>query len=84
MRDATLAATAVRERGLLNQAGMEASRRRARLFARARSAQGFSLIELLMVVAIIGVLGGIAIGVTPGIISTAKGQCGAAAGSPPS
>ena len=62
MRDATLAATAVRERGLLNQAGMEASRRRARPFARARSAQGFSLIEMLMVVAIMGVLGGIAIG----------------------
>ena len=77
MRDATLTATAVRERGLLNQAGMEVRRRRASPFARARSAQGFSLIELLVVVAIIAVLAGIAIGVTPSIIQTAKGQSGA-------
>ena len=77
MCDATLTATAVRERGLLNHAGMDASRRRARLVARARSARGFSLIELLMVVAIIAVLGGIAIGVTPGIINNAKGKSGA-------
>jgi prepilin-type N-terminal cleavage/methylation domain-containing protein len=78
MRGATLTATAVQERGLLNQAGMEARRRRARSFARVRSAQGFSLIELIIVVAMIGVLASIAIGVTPGIINTAKGQGGAA------
>jgi len=67
------------ERGLLDQAGMERRHRhRPCLVARARSAQGFSLIELLMVVAIIGVLASIAIGVTPGIINTAKGQGGAA------
>jgi prepilin-type N-terminal cleavage/methylation domain-containing protein len=76
MRDATLAATAVRERGLLNQAGMEASRRRARPFARARSAQGFSLIELLMVVALLAVMAGIAIGITPGVVRSAKGNAG--------
>ena len=47
MRNATLAATAVQERSLLKQAGMEASRRRASPFARApQSAQGFSLIEM--------------------------------------
>ena len=70
--DTTLAAPAVRERGLLNQAGMDARRRRARLVARVRSAQGFSLIELLIVVAIIAILAGIAIGVTPGVIRTAR------------
>ena len=77
MRDATLAATAVRERALLNQAGMDASRRRARPFARARSAQGFSLIEMLMVVAIMCILGGIAMGVTSDVIRTSKGKSGA-------
>jgi prepilin-type N-terminal cleavage/methylation domain-containing protein len=77
MRGATLTATAVRERRLLNRQGMEASPRRASLFARSRSAQGFSLIELIVVVAMIGVLAAIAIGVTPSIISTAKGQSGA-------
>ena len=77
MRGATLTATAVRERGLLNQAGMDAHRRRARPFARVRSAQGFSLVELLIVVALIGVLASIAIGVTPGIITSTKGQGGA-------
>lgn len=45
---------------------------------RLRSQRGFTLLELLMVVAIVGVLGAIAIGVTPGIINTAKGQSGAA------
>lgn len=78
MRGATLTAAAVRERGLLNQAGMEPRPRRARPFARSRSAQGFSVIELLVVVAMIGVLAAIAIGVTPSIINTAKGQGGAA------
>jgi prepilin-type N-terminal cleavage/methylation domain-containing protein len=56
---------------------MEVRRHRARRFARARSAQGFSLIELIMVVAILAVLGGVAIGVTPSIIRVAKGQSGA-------
>jgi prepilin-type N-terminal cleavage/methylation domain-containing protein len=71
-----LAAAVDRECALLNQAGMEA-RRRGRLRTRARTAQGFSLIELLMVVAILAILGGIAMGVTPGVISVAKGQSGA-------
>jgi prepilin-type N-terminal cleavage/methylation domain-containing protein len=73
-----LPAPAVRERGLLDLAGMEVRRRRARCYARARSAQGFSLIELIVVVAMVGVLASIAIGVTPGIINTSKGQSGAA------
>ena len=77
MRDATLTTTVVRERGLLTQAGMNVRRSRASAFARARSAQGFSLIELLMVVAIMAVLAGIAIGVTPNVINVAKGQSGA-------
>jgi prepilin-type N-terminal cleavage/methylation domain-containing protein len=77
MRGATLAATTVQERGLLNQSGMEVRRRRACPFARARSAQGFSLIELIIVVAMIAVLASIAIGVTPAIISSTKGQGGA-------
>ena len=77
MRDATLTATAVRERGLLNHGGMEVRRRRASAFARARSAQGFSLIELLMVVAIIAIMGGIAMGVTNNVVRTAKGKSGA-------
>ncbi|MEO5819219.1 MAG: prepilin-type N-terminal cleavage/methylation domain-containing protein [Vicinamibacteraceae bacterium] len=56
---------------------MDDRRPRARLFTRARAAQGFSLIELLMVVAIIAILGGIAMGITPGVIRTAKGKSGA-------
>jgi prepilin-type N-terminal cleavage/methylation domain-containing protein len=75
--EATLAAPAVRERGLLNRTGMDARRRRARAVARMRSAQGFSLIELLMVVAICAILGGIAIGITPNVVRAAKGQSGA-------
>jgi prepilin-type N-terminal cleavage/methylation domain-containing protein len=42
-----------------------------------RSERGFSLLELLLVVAIIGVLAGVAIGITPGIINVAKGEAGA-------
>jgi prepilin-type N-terminal cleavage/methylation domain-containing protein len=68
-----LAVLASRERGLLSQAGMDVRRFRAR----ARSSRGFSLLELLMVVAILGVLAAVAIGVTPGIIQTTKGQSGA-------
>jgi prepilin-type N-terminal cleavage/methylation domain-containing protein len=41
-----------------------------------RVAEGFSLVELLVVVALFCVLGSIAIGVTPGIIQNAKGQSG--------
>jgi prepilin-type N-terminal cleavage/methylation domain-containing protein len=77
MRDATLTATAVRERGLLTQAGMDVRRSRASAFARARTARGFSLIELLMVVAIIAIMGGIAMGVTNNVVRTAKGKSGA-------
>jgi prepilin-type N-terminal cleavage/methylation domain-containing protein len=72
-----LADSTGRERGLLDDAAMaSAALRRHR--ARVRTAQGFSIIELLMVVAIIAVLAAVAIGVTPGIIQTAKGQSGAA------
>ena len=77
MGETSLATPAGQERGLLNGSGMEALRRRARPFARARSAQGFSLVELLMVVAILAILAGVAIGVTPNVIQTAKGQSGA-------
>jgi prepilin-type N-terminal cleavage/methylation domain-containing protein len=52
-------------------------RHRERLRSRARSAQGFSLIELLIVVAIIAVMGGIAMGVTSDMVRTAKGKSGA-------
>ena len=42
-----------------------------------RSQRGFTILELLMVMAIIGVLAGVAIGVTPSIIESAKGASGA-------
>jgi prepilin-type N-terminal cleavage/methylation domain-containing protein len=77
MCDTTLTATAVRERGLLDRAGMKASRPRPRLFARARSAQGFSLIEMLVVVAMIGILAAIGIGVSSDMVRSAKGRSGA-------
>jgi prepilin-type N-terminal cleavage/methylation domain-containing protein len=50
---------------------------RGPLRLRARSAPGFSLIELLMVVAIVGVLAAIAIGVTPAALRTTKGAAAA-------
>jgi prepilin-type N-terminal cleavage/methylation domain-containing protein len=77
MRDVTLAAGAVRERGLLTRAGMDVHPRRASAFTRLRSARGFSLIELLMVVAIIAILGGIGMGVTHNVVRTSKGKSGA-------
>ena len=55
---------------------MERSRRRRTLLGRTSSAQGFSLIELLIVVALLGVLASIAIGITPQVVRTAKGQAG--------
>jgi prepilin-type N-terminal cleavage/methylation domain-containing protein len=64
------------ERHLLDKTAMERFAAR-RLRTRGRSAQGFSVIELLIVVAILGVLASIAIGVTPAVIQSAKGQSGA-------
>jgi prepilin-type N-terminal cleavage/methylation domain-containing protein len=43
-----------------------------------RSAHGLSVIELLMVVAIVGILASVAIGITPGIITTTKSSSGTA------
>jgi len=42
-----------------------------------RSAHGFSLVELLIVVAIIGILAAIGLGVSGSMVRTAKGQAGA-------
>lgn len=75
--DTILAAPAVRERGLLNQMAMDVRRLRARPLARARSAHGFTLVEMLMVVAIMAILSGVAIGVSQGMVRSAKGQAGA-------
>lgn len=75
--DTILAAPAGRERGLLNQPSMDARRFRARPLARARSAQGFTLVEMLMVVAILAILSGLAIGVSQAMVRNAKGQAGA-------
>jgi prepilin-type N-terminal cleavage/methylation domain-containing protein len=75
--DTTLADPSVRERGLLNQVTMDARRFRVRPLARARSAHGFSLIEMLMVVAILAVMSGVAIGVSQTMVRNAKGQAGA-------
>lgn len=42
--------------------------------ATARSARGFTLLEILVVVALVGILAGVAIGITPGIVRLAKGE----------
>jgi prepilin-type N-terminal cleavage/methylation domain-containing protein len=67
---------AARERGLLEKARMATARRR-RLRHRVQSTGGFSLIEVLIVVAIVGIVAAIAIGITPEIIRSTKGQSGA-------
>jgi prepilin-type N-terminal cleavage/methylation domain-containing protein len=72
-----LAPAAVTERDLLDHAGMERPSRRERPLTRVRSSAGFSLLEILMVVAIIAILGGIAMGVSSNMIRTAKGKSGA-------
>ena len=61
---------------MLERLGMT-SHRRAPLSARLRASGGFSLLEVLLVVALIGIVSAIAIGVTPDIIRVAKGQSGA-------
>ncbi len=47
------------------------------MITRWRANRGFTVLELLMVVAIVAVLASVAIGVTPGILQTAKGQSSA-------
>jgi prepilin-type N-terminal cleavage/methylation domain-containing protein len=50
--------------------------RRPALRARLQGSGGFSLLELLIVIALIGILAAVAIGVTPEAVRTAKGQAG--------
>jgi prepilin-type N-terminal cleavage/methylation domain-containing protein len=73
----TLPAAVVRERGLLDHAGMNVRRFRARTMARARASHGFTLVEMVMVVAILAILSGVAIGVSQTMVNNAKGQAGA-------
>lgn len=61
-----LRARATREHGLLRVAGMSR-----------RSDAGFSLLEILVVVALIAVLAGVSVGVTQSAIRAAKAQSGA-------
>ena len=77
MSGTTLTPAGVRERDLLSHAGMDRRTRRERSLKRLRSSAGFSLLELLMVVAIIAIMGGIAIGVSSNMVRGAKGKSGA-------
>jgi prepilin-type N-terminal cleavage/methylation domain-containing protein len=55
---------------------MKVDRGRRRLLALARPADGFSLVEMLLVVALVAVVGATAIGVSGAMVRTAKGQSG--------